>query len=229
MANGRSASQSPGPARGNLPARTGARMSTKTWWTTSPARMSRRCAAAILLAAVAVAGSAAAQDRDFTPVTDAMLADPDPADWINWRRTLDGWGYSPLDQIDRDNVHRLGLVWSWTMTTGLSQPTPIVYDGVMYLPGPLNVVQALDAVTGDLLWEYRKRFERSPDDSFRARTPVDRHLRRQDLPEHQRRPHRRTRRPHRRRGLGPRGGRQPRSATATRAGRSSSTGRSSPA
>ncbi len=145
-------------------------MSTKTWRTTSPARMSWIGALAILVAVAAPAGPAAAQDRDFTPVTDAMLADPDPADWINWRRTLNGWGYSPLDQIDRDNVHQLGLAWSWTMTAGLSQPTPIVYDGVMYLPGPLNVVQALDAVTGDPIWEYRKRFERSPDDSFRART-----------------------------------------------------------
>ena len=127
-------------------------------------------ATAVVLAALAHGGVAGAQDREFEPVTDAMLADPDPADWLHWRRTLDGWGYSPLDQIDRSNVHQLGLVWSWTMTTGLAQPTPIVYDGIMYLPGPLNVVQALDAVTGDLLWEYRKRFERSPDDSFRART-----------------------------------------------------------
>ena len=122
-------------------------MSTKTWRTTSPTRMSWIGALAILVAVAAPAGPAAAQDRDFTPVTDAMLTDPDPADWINWRRTLDGWGYSPLDQIDRDNVYQLGLAWSWTMTAGLSQPTPIVYDGVMYLPGPLNVVQALDAVT----------------------------------------------------------------------------------
>lgn len=62
-------------------------MSTKTWWTTSPARMSRLCALALVVVSVAGAGRAAAQDRDFTPVTDAMLADPDPADWINWRRT----------------------------------------------------------------------------------------------------------------------------------------------
>ena len=133
-------------------------------------RLGRPIRPALALVILSLAGSAAAQDRDFTPVTDALLADPDPADWINWRRTLDGWGYSPLDQIDRDNVHQLGLVWSWTMPTGLAQPTPIVYDGVMYLPSPLNVVQALDAVTGDPIWEYRKRFERSPDDSFRART-----------------------------------------------------------
>ena len=39
---------------------------------------------------------------DFVPVTDAMLRDPAPADWPMWRRTLDGWGYSPLDEITRE-------------------------------------------------------------------------------------------------------------------------------
>ena len=123
-----------------------------------------------VVVAISVTRGISAQDRPFEPVTDAMLEDPDPADWLNWRRTLNGWGYSPLDQINRENVHSLNLAWSWTMATGLSQPTPIVYDGVMYLPNPLNIVQAVDAVTGDLIWEYRKQFERSPDDSFRART-----------------------------------------------------------
>ena len=59
------------------------------------------------------AGPASAQSGgDFVPVTDAMLQDPDPADWLMWRRTLDSWGYSPLDQIDRQNVDTLRLVWS---------------------------------------------------------------------------------------------------------------------
>ena len=100
-----------------------------------------------------------AQERDFVPVTDAMLQEPDPADWLNWRRTLDGWGYSPLDQIDRSNVHELQLVWAWPLGRGLSQPTPLVYDGVMYIPSPRNVVQAVDAVTGDRIWEYARDFE----------------------------------------------------------------------
>ena len=110
-----------------------------------------------LAAAVLITGAApaAAQDRDFAPVTDAMLQDPDPADWLNWRRTLDGWGYSPLDQIDRGNVHRLQLAWAWSMPAGVSQPTPLVYDGVMYITGAANIVQAVDAATGDRIWEYR--------------------------------------------------------------------------
>ena len=90
------------------------------------------------------------------PVTDAMLRDPDPNDWLMYRRTYDGWGYSPLDSIDRDNVGRLQLAWVWAMSDGRNQPTPLVYDGVMYLASPGNVVQALDAASGTLLWEYRR-------------------------------------------------------------------------
>ena len=100
-----------------------------------------------------------AQVQDFTPVTDAMLQDPDPADWLNWRRTLDGWGYSPLEQIDRSNVDELRLAWSWGFEPGVSQTTPIVHDGVMYVANPGNVVQALDARTGDFLWEYRREMD----------------------------------------------------------------------
>ena len=62
--------------------------------------------------------------RRFTPITDAMLARPDPADWPNWRRTLDGWGFSPLDRINTRNVHQLQLAWSWGLHDGESQPTP---------------------------------------------------------------------------------------------------------
>ena len=91
-----------------------------------------------------------------TPVTDAMLRDPDPDDWLIYRRTYDGWGHSPLDQIDRENVGDLQLAWVWSMGDGRNQPTPLVYDGVMYLAGPGNVVQALDAADGTLLWEYRR-------------------------------------------------------------------------
>ena len=69
------------------------------------------------------------------------------------------WGYSPLDQIRRDNVDQLQLVWAWQMAEGVNQPTPLVHDGVMYLPNPQNIVQALDAVTGDRLWEYQRNLD----------------------------------------------------------------------
>ena len=95
-----------------------------------------------------------AQERSADPVTDAMLRDPDPADWLMWRRTLDSWAHSPLDQIDADNVGELELVWSRSLHSGRQEGTPLVYDGVMYFPNPGDVVQALDAATGELFWEY---------------------------------------------------------------------------
>src|SRR5713101_3746113 len=93
------------------------------------------------------------QVKDFKPVTDAMLLNPDPGDWINWRRTLDGWGFSPLKQIDKNNVDQLQLVWARTLGPGLNEPSPLVYNGVMYIPSALGLVHALDAVTGELLWD----------------------------------------------------------------------------
>ena len=97
----------------------------------------------------------------FVPVTDAMLQDPDPADWPMWRRTLDSFGFSPLDQIDRANVADLGLIWTRTLGPGVQEGTPLVYAGVMYFPNPSDLVQAFDAATGDLIWEYRRSL---PDD-----------------------------------------------------------------
>ena len=94
----------------------------------------------------------------FEPVTDAALRRPPPGDWLSWRRTLDGHGFSPLDQVTRENVGRLRVAWALTMQPGNNQPTPLVRDGVMYLVNPNNVVQAIDGATGDVIWEHRHQF-----------------------------------------------------------------------
>jgi PQQ-dependent dehydrogenase (methanol/ethanol family) len=101
--------------------------------------------------------------QDFTPVTDAMLADPSPDDWPMWRRTLDSWGYSPLDHVTRDNVDTLRMVWSRGLAEGRSEGTPLVYDGVLYMPQASDVIQAMDAATGDLKWDHRRDL---PDDVY---------------------------------------------------------------
>jgi alcohol dehydrogenase (cytochrome c) len=100
-----------------------------------------------------------AQDgaRSFVPVTDAMLQKPNAADWLMWRRTLDGWGYSPLDQINRNNVGQMRMVWTRGMGPGNIEATPLVYNGVMYLPNPGDYIQAIDAQSGDLIWEYQRK------------------------------------------------------------------------
>ena len=112
----------------------------------------------------------------FVPVTDAMLQDPEPADWLMWRRTLDGWGYSPLDRIDRDNVGDLRMVWSRGLATGMQQGTPLVYDGIMYMPNPNDIIQAIDAVTGDLQWEYRRDLPDDIDEYIRGLADVNRNV-----------------------------------------------------
>ncbi len=94
--------------------------------------------------------------KNYQPVTDAMLANPKDGDWLMYRRNYQGWSHSPLKQITTANVKNLQLVWSWAMNDGgASQVTPIIHDGVMFLSNVANTVQALDAKTGELLWENR--------------------------------------------------------------------------
>jgi alcohol dehydrogenase (cytochrome c) len=93
-------------------------------------------------------------NRIFRPVTDAMIDNPDPGEWLTWRRTYAGTGYSPLNQINKQNVNQLQLVWSWGLGPGAHQPAPLVHDGVMFIPSPGGGVQAVDAVTGDPLWNF---------------------------------------------------------------------------
>jgi alcohol dehydrogenase (cytochrome c) len=119
----------------------------------SPKRRCTLFACATFVFAAAV--PAQAQIENFTPVTDAVLQNPDDGDWLSWRRTLDGWGYSPLDEIEKSNVGDLQLAWAWGLEAGVSQTTPVVHDGTMYIANPGNVVQALDARNGDFIWEFR--------------------------------------------------------------------------
>lgn len=92
----------------------------------------------------------------FKPVTDEILQNPSSNDWINYRRTQNGWGYSPLNQINKRNVHELQLAWSWNLGSGISEPTPLIYDGVMYVPSPDGMIEALEAARGDLLWRFNR-------------------------------------------------------------------------
>ena len=94
----------------------------------------------------------------FVNVSDAELAEPAAEDWTYWRRSPNSHGFSPLDQINKDNVGNLTLAWVWGMAPGRSQPGPLIRNGIVYIPNFGNVVQALDGRDGTLLWEYQRTF-----------------------------------------------------------------------
>jgi PQQ-dependent dehydrogenase (methanol/ethanol family) len=104
------------------------------------------------------AGAPRVSAQPAPPVTDQMLQNPDPADWLMWRRTHNSWGYSPLNQINRANAGKLRMLWTRGMGPGVQEATPLVYRGVMYLPNPADLIQAMNAVTGELLWEYKRQW-----------------------------------------------------------------------
>ena len=93
---------------------------------------------------------------NFVPVTDETMRAPKSEDWLLHRGNYQGWGYSRLDQINKTNVKNLQLVWARVMEPGINEASPIVYNGVMYLGNSSDVIQAIDAANGDLLWEHRR-------------------------------------------------------------------------
>ena len=84
-----------------------------------------------------------------------LNADNEPGQWMMVGGTYDERHYSPLDEIDRDNVNELGLAWYADYDINLSQQgTPLYIDGVIYVSTAWSMVNAFDARTGELLWHY---------------------------------------------------------------------------
>jgi alcohol dehydrogenase (cytochrome c) len=105
-------------------------------------------------AGVTVAGEV----PNYVRVTDAMLQKPPDSDWLMIRRDPYASSYSPLNQITASNAGQLQMAWSLAMTEGGTvQTAPLVHNGVIYTNHANNagVVQAIDAVKGKVIWEYR--------------------------------------------------------------------------
>ncbi len=111
----------------------------------------------VLLIISGIATVSLAQSQDFPPVTKQMLENPSPNDWLMLSRTYDEQRYSPLDQVNNQNVNSLRMAWTRGLPTGVQQTIPLVYQGVMYIAAPMATVLALDATTGDLIWEYKRK------------------------------------------------------------------------
>jgi alcohol dehydrogenase (cytochrome c) len=115
------------------------------------------CAVGFALAQTAAPSEVKGSEvKNFTTVTDQYLRNPSPDDWIMMRGNYEMWGYSRLNKINRNNVGQLTLVWSRAMgPVGANQGAPLVHNGTMFLPNPWGQVQALDAATGDLIWNFQ--------------------------------------------------------------------------
>src|SRR5579862_2574165 len=97
--------------------------------------------------------------KPYPKVTDERLEHPAAGDWLMYRRTYDGWGFSPLNQITPSNIHQLTLAWSVsTDLLGAHETTVIVNDGRMFITTPQNNIIALDAKTGTQLWRYARKY-----------------------------------------------------------------------
>jgi alcohol dehydrogenase (cytochrome c) len=115
----------------------------------------------IAVVAFFIAGRLLAQGamEKFVPVTEKDLANPNPADWLMLGGNMEHWDYSPLDQVNRKNIGSLQLVWARQFSTqgGRAGTSPLVHNGIMYLITPVDVITAIDAVTGTRLWEYKPK------------------------------------------------------------------------
>src|SRR6185295_743865 len=120
-----------------------------TW--SSIVAMKKKLLAALFALLAAFAVFSTAQVQNYKPVTEEMLRNPSPDDWLSFSRTMDAQRFSPLKQINKQNVGKLGLAWARGLPPGTTEGIPIVHDGVMYLVVPGAIVQALDATNGDLI------------------------------------------------------------------------------
>ncbi|EJL27315.1 PQQ-dependent dehydrogenase, methanol/ethanol family [Caulobacter sp. AP07] len=126
-------------------------------------------AAMLLAGALAIAGCGgrgdAPSDQGGASVAAATANDPtgqriiDAAahgdDWLSHGRGYDEARHSPASQINTSNVKTLGLAWSYDLDTNRGQEaTPLVVDGVIYTTSAWSKVQALDGLTGKLLWQF---------------------------------------------------------------------------
>ena len=115
----------------------------------------RTLVASLVLVVPALVSAQAATDS-YSNVTDARLINPEERNWLSYRGNLEGWGFSTLDEITVDNVANLEPVWTFsTGVLGGHESPPIVNDGVMFVTTPGNLLYAIDAASGDLLWRYQ--------------------------------------------------------------------------
>lgn len=120
-------------------------------------RLLAACVVFLTMATLSAFCQEDASTRPYQAVTDQQLLNPPDADWLQYRRTYDGHGYSPLKQINAQNVENLTPIWAFS--TGLTaghEVVPLEHDGILFITTSFNKVYALDAKTGKFLWKYER-------------------------------------------------------------------------
>lgn len=117
--------------------------------------------------ATRLSGSKAPSARDarrldaLSPVTETMLASPPVGDWLMWRRTLDAHGFSPLSQVNRNNVQSLRKAWTLKLDPSANEIAPLAHEGVLFVYSG-NAVEAIDGATGSKLWRFQRTVAARP-------------------------------------------------------------------
>ena len=106
--------------------------------------------------------------QNYKPVTNDMLLNPSPDDWLQFSRTYDAWRYSPLKQINKKNVAQLHIAWVKGLPAGTTETIPLVHDGIIYTIAPGSDVMAIDGTNGDVIWEYKRTYKNPQLGSHRA-------------------------------------------------------------
>lgn len=111
---------------------------------------------AVVLSGTALPAMAQSAIDSLPPVTSEMLANPPAGDWVSYGQNTLNWRFSPLDQINKENVKDLQLVWARALNPGVVQSQALELNGVLFVPNPGDIIQAIDVKTGNLIWEYRR-------------------------------------------------------------------------
>ncbi|AKH70336.1 PQQ-dependent dehydrogenase, methanol/ethanol family [Spongiibacter sp. IMCC21906] len=111
---------------------------------------------ALFAGSLIAATTSVADESDTANVkTRLAQADNEPQNWLSHGRNYSETRYSPLKQINTETINDLGLAWSYDLDTSRGQEsTPLAIDGVLYTTSAWSKVQAFNATTGELLWQY---------------------------------------------------------------------------
>ena len=114
--------------------------------------------AQVILAATCSWTLASAQQPTASVTSQDLLEGlKNPTRWLTYGGDYGNLRHSPLTQITPANVNRLVPQWQFqTDTLGKFEAAPLVFDGVVYVTGPLDTGWALDARTGRQIWRYRR-------------------------------------------------------------------------